>query len=239
MAGAELPPLNEAIADYVKPDRALFEEAAPEVSAFEDAFKLEYVNEDENKKRQRVYWRDIISREEAKNEEEAKGLEEEERLARLKVESKGDGGFEFRDDQVKEITSVDPIGDFKKMVNDRKVDRVGEAVGQMQTMIERFVKNSLKGDLYEKAVLCLEAMRETCVKEDEAQKYNDFLAKIKRIFGGQRGSHAEFFQQLVAHGGLSLITQKESAISSNVTEQEAAQVKHTLTSSTLSIVPSS
>ena len=67
---AELPPLNEAIADYVKPDKDLFEGAAEDVSAFESAFKLEYNKDDENKKRQRVYWRDIIQREEEKNKEE-------------------------------------------------------------------------------------------------------------------------------------------------------------------------
>ena len=143
----ELPPLNEAIAEYVKPDKELFQAAEPEVSAFEEAFKLEYNNEDENKKRQRVYWRDIIQREEVKTKEEAKQIEEEERIARLKVEQKGDG-FEFKDDEVKEISSVNPIQDFKKMVSDRKVDRVSEAITQMQAMVERFIKNSLKGDLY-------------------------------------------------------------------------------------------
>lgn len=65
----------------------------------------------------------------------------------MKLEQKGNG-FEFKDEEVKEIKSVDPIGDFKKMISDRKVDRVGEALSQMQTMIERFVKNSLQGDLY-------------------------------------------------------------------------------------------
>lgn len=98
------------------------------MSAFEEAFKLEYTQDDENRKRQRVYWRDIIQREEAKNQEEHKQVEEEQRIARLKVNPKGDG-FEFKDDEVREISSVNPINDFQKMVSDRKVDRVGEAVG--------------------------------------------------------------------------------------------------------------
>jgi ATP-dependent DNA helicase 2 subunit 2 len=116
---------------------------------------LEYNNEEENKKRQRVYWRDIIQREEVKTKEEAKQIEEEQRIARLKVEQKGDG-FEFKDDDVvKEISSVNPIQDFKKMVSDRKVDRVSEAITQMQTMVERFIKNSLKGDLFSKAIDCI------------------------------------------------------------------------------------
>jgi ATP-dependent DNA helicase 2 subunit 2 len=117
---------------------------------------LQYNNEEENKKRQRVYWRDIIQREEVKTKEEAKQIEEEQRIARLKVEQKGDGGFEFKDDDVvKEISSVNPIQDFKKMVSDRKVDRVSEAITQMQTMVERFIKNSLKGDLFSKAIECI------------------------------------------------------------------------------------
>ena len=35
----------------------------------------------------------------------------------------------------KEISSVNPIADFKAMINDRKVDRVGDAISQMQKMI--------------------------------------------------------------------------------------------------------
>lgn len=49
--------------------------------------------------------------------------EEEAQAARMKLESKGDG-FEFKDEDVKEIRSVKPIEDFNKMISDRKVDRV-------------------------------------------------------------------------------------------------------------------
>jgi ATP-dependent DNA helicase 2 subunit 2 len=197
------------------------------VSAFEEAFKLEYNNEDENKKRQRVYWRDIIQREEVKTREEAKQIEEEERIARLKVEQKGDG-FEFKDDEVKEITSVNPIADFKKMVSDRKVDRVSTAIQQLQALIEKFIKNSLKGDLYQKAIECIAQMRDTCIHEDEAQTYNEFMKRVKRVFS--KGSYKDFFIMLVQaekEQGMkvSLITQKESTISSNITEAEAKKVR--------------
>ena len=185
---------------------------------------MEYNNEEENKKRQRVYWRDIIQREEVKTKEEAKQIEEEERIARLKVEQKGDG-FEFKDDEVKEISSVNPIQDFKKMVSDRKVDRVSEAITQMQTMVERFIKNSLKGDLFSKAIDCIAQMRQTCIQEDEAQKYNEFIRRIKRSFA--KGSYMDFFKMLVEADKtqrVTLITQKESTISSDVTEAEASKV---------------
>ena len=88
-------------------------------------------------------------------------------------------------------------------------------------MIERFVKNSLKGDLFSKAIDCLKALREACVKEDEAQSFNIFMKRLKDLF--QRGNNKEFFE-LVVKNKISLITKKESAISSNVTEEEAKQV---------------
>jgi hypothetical protein len=45
------------------------------------------------------------------------------------------------------------------MVSDRKVDKVDIAIDQMKKIIERFVNNSLNGDLFEKALECLEALR--------------------------------------------------------------------------------
>jgi uncharacterized protein YeaO (DUF488 family) len=89
-------------------------------------------------------------------------------------------------------------------------------------MVERFIKNSLKGDLYSKAIDCIAQMRQTCIQEDEAQKYNDFMRRVKRSFA--KGSYMDFFKMLVEADKaqrLTLITQKESTISSDVTEAEA------------------
>lgn len=56
--------MNENIANYVRPDKQLYENAQEEVSAFDEAFELKYNVEDENRKRKRIYWKDIIKREE-------------------------------------------------------------------------------------------------------------------------------------------------------------------------------
>jgi ATP-dependent DNA helicase 2 subunit 2 len=104
------------------------------------------------------------------------------------------------------------------MVTDRKTDRVAEALTQMSTLIERFVKNSLRGDLYEKALECLKEMRVACVKEDEAGRFNEFAKRVKKVFA--QGPH-EGFWELVVQGGVTLITHKESPTSSFVTDQEA------------------
>ena len=80
---------------------------------------------------------------------------------------------------VKEISSVNPIADFNAMINDRKVDRVGDAISQMQKIIERFITNSLKGDLFDKALECFNELRTACVREDEAENFNGFASRIK------------------------------------------------------------
>ena len=93
----------------------------------------------------------------------------------VKIEEKG-GKMEFqKESTVKEISAVNPIADFKSMVSDRKVDRVADALGQMKRIIFRFVRNSLAGNLYEKALECLVEMRETSVSEDEAVAFNEFM----------------------------------------------------------------
>jgi len=48
---------------------------------------------------------------------------------------------------IKEIGSVNPIADFKKMtLLDNKNDRVEEAVEQMVALIKRFIASSMNND---------------------------------------------------------------------------------------------
>ena len=76
----------------------------------------------------------------------------EEEAARLK----GDKDPDDEDpDAVKQIGTVNPIDDFKKMISDRKTDRVSTAIRQMQQVVDRYVRCSLNGDLYQKAFECL------------------------------------------------------------------------------------
>jgi ATP-dependent DNA helicase 2 subunit 2 len=126
------------------------------------------------------------------------------------------------DDVVKEISSVNPIADFTKMINDRKTDRVGDAIMQMQKMIERFVIHSLKGDLFDKALECMKTLREACVNEDEAPSFNKFAERIKGIALKNSNENENFFR-LMVDSNLSLITKHESSISSIVEPKEATE----------------
>lgn len=84
------------------------------------------------------------------------------------------------DDNVKEIGSVNPVSDFNKMINDRNVDRVGDAVEQMQNMIKRQINASINSDLFDKAMECLLCLRDGCANEDEAESFNEFLHEIAK-----------------------------------------------------------
>jgi hypothetical protein len=64
----------------------------------------------------------------------------------------------------------------------------------MQKIIENLVQTSLKGDLDEKAVDCFKELRQACVREDEAESFNRFAERIKRLF--KEGSTEPFFEML-------------------------------------------
>ena len=64
----------------------------------------------------------------------------------------------------------------------------------MRNIIERYIKSSIQGDIYEKALDCLKVLREVCVKEDEAAVFNQFLQKVKQ--NHSNGEHLNFFKML-------------------------------------------
>jgi hypothetical protein len=45
----------------------------------------------------------------------------------------------------------------------------------MKEIIIRFIEESIKGSHYDKALQCLQELRKGCIKEDEAQFFNDFI----------------------------------------------------------------
>jgi len=203
----KLPDLDENIASYIKPDKKLFESAEIAVNTFSKSFDLHKV-ESLQPKPKRVYWRDLISQEEDKEvkaspEEEQKQMEE---VNPVQAE-KGKGVFE--PEEVKEISVVDPITDFKKMIGDRHRDRVDEALCQMKNMIIRFIDESLVGSSYDRALECLIAMREACVKEDEAVEFNDFMYDLKEKYSAEKGKHRKMWDMIVEKK-LTLITKEES-----------------------------
>jgi len=104
------------------------------------------------------------------------------------------------------------------MINDRTQDRVGSAIKQMREIIDRYIRGSINGDIYDKALECLIILRESCINEDEAPLFNRFMYSIKENYstGHQKG----FFDLLISKN-ISLITCFESELSSIVSPEEA------------------
>ena len=182
-------------------------EAAQFDEAFEIVDKDDELKDSEGQpvKRKRVYWRDIIEMEEKKAKERAGGDVEmlegqtvamtEEEAARVKGYGKDGQPLDAKDDGTKHVGTVDPIGDFKAMISDRKTDRVDSALHQMRDVIERYVRGSLNGDIYDKALDCLLELRKAAISEDEAPFFNKFMQSLKEKFS--QGSHAGFWKLLV------------------------------------------
>lgn len=162
---APIPEMNENIQQYMRPNIQKFTEATPQIEEFAKQHKLVQVETKQEKRR--IYWKDVIEQEEKKLE----SLTAEQAAERLKMDKD-----EKPDANIKEIGSINPIADFKRMITDRKQDLVSTALDQMDKLIRRFIDSSMSGDLFDKAIGCLQAMREGCVNEDEAESFNT-LAK--------------------------------------------------------------
>lgn len=207
----DFPELDENITSYISPDKSLFEKAANEVKTFTNSFELKALEKDT--KRNRVLWRDWVLKEESKNiqvKEETVNVEE----------TKEKPGDVFGPKQIKDISVINPIGDFNKMINDRHVDRVSEAICKMKNIIRRFIQESLKDSTYDQALECLNTLRESCTKEDEPTEFNEFLKELKKKYS--KGKNAKIWE-MIREKKVKLIT-KEESINSSIGLYEAELV---------------
>jgi len=122
------------------------------------------------------------------------------------------------------IGTVNPIRDFRQAISDRRgapdgVDRTTEAIDQLTKVIERFLSETLS-DCSKKACECLRALRQGCVEENAAIKYNAALRGLKASCEGLTGPRGAFWSSVV-ESGLSLISDDE-ATTSDVSREEAA-----------------
>ncbi|KAJ3077127.1 X-ray repair cross-complementing protein 5, partial [Quaeritorhiza haematococci] len=125
--------------------------------------------------------------------------------------------------QVEKIGTVDPVADFEAMVSRKDVDRIGEAISQMTTLIPRLVLESLTPQLYPKALKCLTALRRVCIAEGEGDKFNSWLQEFKSTLVGATstaGRHVAFWKEFVVKEGITLISEDESA-GSGVSKDES------------------
>ena len=167
----KLPELDPLIAEYVRPNKDLFEKAELSINNAKTSFNLK---ENPIKKAvQKIYWRDMI------NKEKEKQQQEQEAGPQKQLSKEKEKDFDFEQDIVRVISVVNPIIDFQRMITEKHEDLVSNAIGQMTKMITRFINESFQGSLFDKAVDCLEELRKGCVTEDEAEAFNAYLRELK------------------------------------------------------------
>ena len=72
----------------------------------------------------------------------------------------------------------------------------------MKGRILQLVNDSIHTQFYGKAVECLKALREGCMRETESEAFNSFLHKLKADYEAKR---RDDFWRLLAPNGLTLI----------------------------------
>ncbi|XP_065844073.1 X-ray repair cross-complementing protein 5-like [Oscarella lobularis] len=121
--------------------------------------------------------------------------------------------------QVKEVGTVDPVGDFNSLVNMKDVDLFDEAFGQMKKRVCQLIFDSLGDQYHGKAMECLKALRDAAVKFREPGKFNEFLIELKEQLIAGRGT---IFWVKIKDEKVSLITTAE-ANDSSVSAEKARE----------------
>jgi len=112
---------------------------------------------------------------------------------------------------ISEVGSVNPIYNFRDMLARRDVDLVDKAIEQMKNRIVQLVNDSVRDQLYPKAIDCLQALRAGTIREEESQTFNSFLKELRNYFEGKR---RQDFWQMILDTKTTLISYAESEDSS-------------------------
>ena len=78
------------------------------------------------------------------------------------------------------VGSVQPARDFAAMLARRDADVVVPAMEQLRARIRQFVRDSIGGQYFAKALDALVALRRGCVAEDEPALFNDLLLELQQ-----------------------------------------------------------
>jgi len=208
----KLPPLDPVIANYVRPDKKIFDKAKLNIENIEKVFTLKE-NPKKDKTKSKMFWGEMLA-EAQKKMEEAESTEVSVTTEKAADKEKD---FDIDKDIVRKISQANPIVDFRRMIHEKAEDLTNSAIEQMIKLIEKFIEESFQGNLYDKALDCLQELRKGCVEEDEAPAFNDFLELCKDRYANSK--HQKFWQKVVNHG-VTLIDSNESD-SSTITLDEA------------------
>ncbi|KAI5079496.1 hypothetical protein GOP47_0004975 [Adiantum capillus-veneris] len=204
-AGAEVPPLDDALRPVVEPDQELLTENEFIIKRFNNQFTLK-VNEEKGK-RSSQFWKEKELDENARGEEDS-AMDDVSQISFDSLTAR----------RVSEVGSIQPVQDFEAMLARRDSDEwVPKAIREMKKLIVDLLDSAYKGNTYDKSMACLTALRKGCVEQGEPSEFNCLLRDLGNKCCGKR--HNDFWD-LVLDRRLTLIN-KDEAPDSDVSEEEA------------------
>ncbi|XP_064652857.1 X-ray repair cross-complementing protein 5-like isoform X2 [Lineus longissimus] len=199
-----LPELNPLIADYLKPATEVTTKCEGTVKKMKEKFKLEVVQvKKEVQTGQNVF---------KENDDDGPAAK------KPKVEVAG-GMADITKVMVTEVGTVTPVEDFRSIISAKDEDRFEEACKMMQTVIIKTIMASFGSQFFGKALDCLKALRQECVKNSEPNTFNHYLVILKETL--KEKNKKDFWQEIVKDH-LTLIDKSESE-DSGVTKEEGAK----------------
>ncbi|KAI9322484.1 SPOC like C-terminal domain-containing protein, partial [Dichotomocladium elegans] len=111
--------------------------------------------------------------------------------------------------RIREISAVDPVGDFKNMISNTEED----------LMIVNLVTTSFGDQYYSRSIDYLKLLRETAAKENESEPFNNLMFQLKAICDPSNPQSRRLdFWKLLKDNQITLITNKEASDSGRTPE---------------------
>jgi ATP-dependent DNA helicase 2 subunit 2 len=176
-----IPDLDPFLAEYVQPPRELLTICEEKLQKIKELFPLEKVEKKKKEdKTAATVWKDApsLDLDAPPPAKRARTGDDELSMATLSRS------------QIKEVGTVDPVGDFKSLIACQEVDMFDEACQQMIRRITQLVFDSFGDQFYLKALDCIVSLREVAVKvyyhSRNRQTNRDKDKQIKRQIGKHR-----------------------------------------------------
>jgi len=80
---------------------------------------------------------------------------------------------------IKTVGTITPVEDFKILI-EQGSSSFTDVCKQMSTLILELINNSHGDNLFDKALQCIECLREICIQKLEPKIFNDLINLIKK-----------------------------------------------------------
>uniref|UniRef100_A0A7S2DHZ8 Ku domain-containing protein n=1 Tax=Octactis speculum TaxID=3111310 RepID=A0A7S2DHZ8_9STRA len=219
-----LPEIDARVKAYMNPSQEMMVHAKSALKSFEEKFKFTAVEKASRKRKH--FWSDMAdTKDDSSSAPSSSGATGD----GVKGEGNGAAVAAGSDGGKQEVGSLNPVEDFDRMM--KSVKLVEKALELMRERIIVFVTQGGTAAYRKKAVLCVKALREGCLRESESALFNRFMRDTVKA------NHETLLEE-VQKAGLTLISEEEDSAVYDVTADDAMAFLSTqVKSQAASIVP--